>query len=91
MCWSLASVGTGIAVSMPFAMLSDTVDYGEWRNGVRAAGFLTAIGSSLCIKLGSGLGAFFASMIISAAGYEAGKQQTSGVLAAIEFCATGET
>ncbi len=27
--WIVTSIGTGIAVSMPFAMLSDTVDYGE--------------------------------------------------------------
>jgi sugar (glycoside-pentoside-hexuronide) transporter len=85
-CWSLASLGTGIAVSMPFAMLSDTVDYGEWKNGVRAAGFLTAIGSSFCIKLGSGLGAFIPSMIMSAAGYQAGQHQTSTVLTAVQFC-----
>jgi sugar (glycoside-pentoside-hexuronide) transporter len=85
-CWSVASLGTGIAVSMPFAMLSDTVDYGEWKNGVRAAGFLTAIGSSFCIKLGSGLGGFIPSMIMSAAGYQAGHQQTASVLTAITFC-----
>jgi len=85
-CFSLASLGTGIAVSMPFAMLSDTVDYGEWKNGVRAAGFLTAIGSSFCIKLGSGLGGFIPSMIMSAAGYQAGQQQTAAALSAITFC-----
>ena len=85
-CWSLASLGTGIAVSMPFAMLSDTVDYGEWKNGVRAAGFLTAIGSSFCIKLGSGLGAFVPSMIISSAGYQAGHPQSGATLTAIQFC-----
>ncbi len=84
-CWSLASLGTGIAVSMPFAMLSDTVDYGEWRNGVRAAGFLTAIGSSFCIKIGSGLGGFIPSMIMSSAGYRAGQQQTDAALSAIGF------
>lgn len=84
--WSLASLGTGIAVSMPFAMLSDTVDYGEWKNGVRAAGFLTAIGSSFCIKIGSGLGGFIPSMIMSASGYEAGHPQTTATLTAISFC-----
>lgn len=53
--WTVASLGTGIAVTLPFAMLSDTVDYGEWKNGVRASGFLTAVGISFCIKLGAGL------------------------------------
>jgi sugar (glycoside-pentoside-hexuronide) transporter len=84
--WSIASIGTGIAVSMPFAMLSDTVDFGEWRNGIRAAGFLTAIGSSFAIKVGSGVGGWVPSMILGGAGYEAGQQQTPQVLNAIEFC-----
>ncbi|MCI1882171.1 MAG: MFS transporter [Sporolactobacillus sp.] len=54
--WSLASIGTGIAVSMPLAMLADTVDFGEWKNGTRTSGFLMAIGSSFVIKVGQGLG-----------------------------------
>ena len=56
--WIIASLGQGIACSMPFAMLSDTVDFGEWKTGIRASGFLTAIGSAFCIKAGSGIGGF---------------------------------
>ena len=84
--WSFASVGTGIAVSMPFAMLSDTVDYGEWKNGIRAAGFLTAIGSSFAIKLGSGLGGWAPAQIMAAAGYVANQAQSQASLNAIQFC-----
>nr|WP_143461743.1 MFS transporter [Levilactobacillus enshiensis] len=84
--WSIASVGTGISVSMPFAMLSDTVDYGEWKNGIRASGFLTAIGSSFAIKMGSGLGGWAPSMIMANAGYKAGAAQTAASLGAIKFC-----
>lgn len=83
--WIFTSIGTGIAVSMPFAMLSDTVDYGEWKNGIRSAGFLTAIGSAFCIKMGSGLGGFLPSKIMAAAGYVAHKQQTASALAGIKF------
>lgn len=83
--WSLASIGTGISVSMPFAMLSDTVDYGEWKNGIRASGFLTAIGSSFAIKIGSGLGGWAPSMILNHAGYKAGVTQTAASLSAIKF------
>jgi len=54
---------------MPFAMLSDTVDYGEWKNGIRASGFLTAIGSAFCIKAGSGIGGFIPAMVMDAFGY----------------------
>ena len=84
--WSIASIGTGISVSMPFAMLSDTVDYGEWKNGIRASGFLTAIGSSFAIKMGSGLGGWAPSMILAKAGYKAGVTQTDSALSAIKFC-----
>ena len=83
--WIFTSIGTVIAVSMPFAMLSDTVDYGEWKNGIRSAGFLTAIGSAFCIKMGSGLGGFLPSKIMAAAGYVAHKQQTASALAGIKF------
>jgi sugar (glycoside-pentoside-hexuronide) transporter len=86
--WIVASLGTGIAVTLPFAMLSDTVDYGEWKTGVRASGFLTAIGSSFCIKLGSGLGSFIPSIIMEKAGYVANATQSAASLAAIKFCFT---
>lgn len=84
--WSLASIGTGISVTLPFAMLANTVDYGEWRNGIRASGFLTAIGSSFAIKMGSGLGGWAPSVILAHAGYHAGVAQTAASLAAIKFC-----
>ena len=86
--WVVASLGTGIAVTLPFAMLSDTVDYGQWKTGVRASGFLTAIGSSFCIKIGSGLGSFIPSIIMGKAGYVANATQTATSLAAIKFCFT---
>lgn len=86
--WTLASLGTGIAVTLPFAMLSDTVDYGEWKTGIRASGFLTAIGSSFCIKIGAGLGSFIPSIILAQAGYVANAVQTDTSLAAIKFCFT---
>lgn len=84
--WSLASIGTGIAVSMPFAMLADTVDFGEWRNGIRASGFLTAIGSSFAIKAGQGIGGWVPALIMGAFGYQAGTAQSVGTLSAIKFC-----
>ncbi|EEI70136.1 MAG: MFS transporter [Lentilactobacillus hilgardii] len=86
LAWSLASIGTGISVTLPFAMLADTVDYGEWKNGIRASGFLTAIGSSFAIKMGSGLGGWAPSIVLARAGYKAGAVQNDQVLSAIRFC-----
>lgn len=81
----LGSVGSGVACSMPFAMLSDAVDYGQWKTGIRASGFLTSIGSAFCIKAGSGIGGFLPAQIMGAFGYVANKTQTSTSLFGIEF------
>ncbi len=83
--WAIASVGTGISVTLPFAMLADTVDYGEWKNGIRASGFLTAIGSSFAIKMGSGLGGWAPSVLLAHAGYKANAVQNAATLSAIKF------
>lgn len=83
--WVITSVGTGIAVSMPFAMLSDTVDYGEYKNGVRASGFLTAVGSAVGLQVGTGLGDFTPLKLMQHFGYVANQQQTASSLTAMKF------
>ena len=54
--WTFGFLASGMAMAMPFSILSDSVDYGEWKTGIRAAGFLTAIGAAFCLKAGAGLG-----------------------------------
>ncbi len=83
--WIIANLGSGIAVSLPFAMIGSAVDFGEWKTGIKAAGFLTAIGSSLCIKAGSGLGGFIPSIIMDAFDYRPDALQTTGGLLGIEL------
>ncbi|KRM75175.1 MFS transporter [Secundilactobacillus collinoides] len=84
--WCIACIGSGSACTMFFAMVGDTVDFGEWRNHIRANGFLTAIGASFCIQMGSGFGSFIASMIMNAAGFTAAKaHQTTASMSAIKF------
>nr|WP_232345242.1 glycoside-pentoside-hexuronide (GPH):cation symporter [Paenactinomyces guangxiensis] len=83
--WIIGALGSGFACSMPFAMLSDAVDYGEWKNGVRASGFLTAVGSAFCLKAGSGIGGLLPAWVMGAFGYEAGKIQTDSALFGIQF------
>lgn len=84
--WTIGVIGAAIACGMPFGMLADTVDYGEWRTGVHAAGFLTAVGSAFCIQVGSGFGAFLPLEIMNANGYVANAEQTPQALGAISFC-----
>ena len=83
--WIVTSMGTGVAVSMPFAMLSDTVDYGEYKNGVRASGFLTAVGSAVGLQVGTGLGDFTPLKLMQHFGYVANQEQTGSSLAAMKF------
>jgi Na+/melibiose symporter-like transporter len=83
--WILGFLASGVAMAMPFSVLSDSVDYGEWRSGVRAAGFLTAIGAAFCLKAGSGLGGALPAWILSAHGYVANQTQTADSLKGIEL------
>ncbi|MDX7527322.1 MFS transporter, partial [Enterobacter hormaechei] len=67
--WVLGNIGSGIACSMPFAMLGFAVDFGAWKTGIKATGILIAFGSTFCIKMGSGLGTAFAAWIMNSFGY----------------------
>ena len=83
--WSVGFLASGIAMAMPFSLLSDSVDYGEWKTGIRAAGFLTAIGAAFCLKAGSGLGGALPAWIMDAHGYAANVTQTAESLRGIEL------
>ncbi|MGR6686247.1 sugar Glycoside-Pentoside-Hexuronide transporter [Furfurilactobacillus rossiae] len=76
--WSIACIGSGSAMTMFFSMVGDTVDFGEWKNGIRANGFLTAMGASFCIQMGSGIGSFVAARILASFGFTASKAVQSG-------------
>ena len=83
--WIVGFLGSGMAMAVPFAILSDSVDYGEWKTGIRAAGLLTAVGAAFCLKAGAGLGAAIPLWIMGANGYVANADQTPAALKAIEF------
>lgn len=78
----IANFSKGFYIGLLFAMMADTVDYGEWKTGIRAAGFLFAA-ATLGVKLGLGFGGAFSAWILSAAGYIPNVDQTAQVLAAI--------
>jgi len=83
--WILGILTSGVAMAMPFSLLADSVDYGEWKTGVRAAGLLTAIGAAFCLKVGSGLGGALPAWILSATNYQANVAQGPRALAGIVF------
>jgi Na+/melibiose symporter-like transporter len=69
----------------PFSALSDSVDYGEWKTGIRAAGLLTALGAAFCLKAGSGIGGALPAWIMAAHGYVPNMAQSAASLAGIEI------
>jgi sugar (glycoside-pentoside-hexuronide) transporter len=83
--WVVGFVASGVAMAIPFSILSDSVDYGEWRTGVRAAGFLTAIGAAFCLKAGSGLGGALPAWILQHFSYVPNVEQTARALRGIDI------
>lgn len=77
-------LGMGFA-SLTYVLISDTVDYAEWKTGVRAEGFLSALGS-FGIKLGTSIGGAMAAWMLFFGGYEAGVEtQTASALSMIRI------
>lgn len=83
--WVLGFLTSGVAMAMPFSVLSDSVDYGEWRSGIRAVGLLTAVGAAFCLKAGSGLGGALPAWILDRHAYVPNVEQTARSLFGIEL------
>lgn len=83
--WCLGFLASGMAMAIPFSLLADSVDYGEWKTGIRAQGFLTAIGAAFCLKAGSGLGSALPAWIMALCGYRANVPQTETALLGIQL------
>lgn len=80
----LSKVGLGVVAGIKFAMIADTVDFGEWKTGVRAQGLLMAA-STFGVKFGMGLGGAIAAWIMSMGGYVPNQAQTPSALLALQF------
>ncbi|MDQ0257054.1 GPH family glycoside/pentoside/hexuronide:cation symporter [Evansella vedderi] len=68
-----------------FAMLADTIEYGEWKTGLRTEGLVYSAGS-FGTKVGMGLGAAIIGWSLSLGGYVGGvAEQTDAAIAMITF------
>ncbi|MDD3339195.1 MAG: MFS transporter [Lachnospiraceae bacterium] len=69
-----------------WAMVSDTIDYGEWKTGYRTEGLVNSA-CSFGYKIGNGLGSAMLGWILAAGGY-AGEAavQTDSALLSINIC-----
>ena len=81
----IGAIGLGLPVGLLFALIADTVDYGEWKSGVRAQGLLASTASGIAIKLGSGLGGAIPAWLLAAGGYVANQTQSASALRMIEI------
>jgi sugar (glycoside-pentoside-hexuronide) transporter len=81
---SLANVGLGLIGGLLFAFMADAVDYGEWRSGFRAQGFLFAA-SSFGVKFGMSIGGALGALLLARSGYQPGAVATPAVVSAINW------
>ncbi len=82
---AMRGCGFGIVSSTYLGMLADTVDYGEWKNGVRNPAVTTCAGT-FGQKLGSGLGTAVFGLALSAVGYDGlAETQPASAVSCIRF------
>lgn len=92
---TVAAVCCGICLSFTYSViwgiLPDTVNYGEWKTGIRANGFIYAIGV-FSLKLGSAIANMGAGTYLQLLGYDAslGTEQTAACAQGI-YLANGWT
>ena len=67
-----------------FAMLADSADYSEWKNGRRATGLIFSAGT-VAMKFGSGIAGAATGWILMGFGYVAGVDQTPEALLGIRL------
>jgi glucuronide carrier protein len=75
--FGILGLGMGCINTLIFALQADTVDYGEWKAGIRAEGSSYAI-LSFTRKVGQGLGGGIAAYTIGLGGYVSGAASQTG-------------
>ncbi len=71
---------TGLSMAFLYSFIGDTVEYGQWKTGIRADG-LSASGTSLMNKLGGAIGPSVLLALLAANGYVANAQtQTAATI-----------
>ncbi|WP_152348337.1 MFS transporter [Brevibacterium sp. CFH 10365] len=69
-------IGKAAIMGVIFAMLADTMEYGEWKTGIRIEGLIYS-GASMGIKVGTGLGSALIGWGLAASGYLGGQETQS--------------
>ncbi|WP_042225405.1 MFS transporter [Oceanobacillus manasiensis] len=81
----VSGLGMGFVPSLLFSLVADTIDYGEWKSGVRANGLLYS-GSAFAGKFGMGIGGAAGAWLLAFGNYDPNAAvQSSSAMFAIEF------
>jgi GPH family glycoside/pentoside/hexuronide:cation symporter len=75
----IAAVGNGMISAFMWALIPETVEYGEWKTNKRLGGMIYAV-IGFFFKCGNALGGMLPGLVLSATGYVAHKTQTSGAI-----------
>lgn len=79
-------VGNACGGATMLAMVSDTIDYGEWKTGYRTEGLVNSA-CSFGYKIGNGIGSALLGLILEVGGYVGeAAVQTAEALFSIEIC-----
>jgi GPH family glycoside/pentoside/hexuronide:cation symporter len=81
---ALGYAGLGLIGGLLFALMADAVDYGAWKSGFRAQGFLFAA-SSFGVKLGMSIGGAAGAWALARAHYVAGMVADDAIIRAIHW------
>jgi glucuronide carrier protein len=83
--FAVFGIGLGVVSSLMWALEADTVEFGEWRSGVRAEGAIYSV-FSFTRKLGQAVGGAAAAYTIGFGGYvAAAAEQASSAITAIRL------
>ena len=82
----IRGIGNACGGATMWAMVSDTIDYGEWKTGYRTEGLVNSA-CSFGYKIGNGVGSALLGLILEVGGYAGEKAvQSASALFSIEIC-----
>ena len=82
----IRGIGNACGGATMWAMVSDTIDYGEWKTGYRTEGLVNSA-CSFGYKIGNGIGSALLGMILEVGGYVGDAAvQSASALRSIEVC-----
>lgn len=79
---ALANAGWGTFYGLMFGMVANTIEYGEWKNGIRTAGVSYSL-PLIAFKIAMGLNSFILGLLLEAGHYIPGGVQPQSALTAI--------